>query len=86
MISVFKYLKGLGGADMYQVNSGTYNTRLTPQGSSAVPFVRNNLYKKNICVDAALWLISLPVFFFKTSIGNGKFLWKEAPKRNVFVS
>ena len=54
MIFVFKSLKGLGGADMYQVYSGAYNTRLNSQGGHAVHFARTNLYKKSIRIDAAV--------------------------------
>ena len=38
LISVSKNLKMLDGADMYQVSSGSYNTRLNSQGGLVVPF------------------------------------------------
>ena len=62
LVFVFKSFKGLGGADMYQVYSGAYNTRLNLQGGLGVPFPRNNLYKKSILVDAAVRWNSIPVF------------------------
>ena len=55
-------IKGLGGAEMYQVYSGAYKTRLNSQGGLAVPFTRTNLFNKTIRVDAAVRWNSLPVF------------------------
>ena len=59
---VFKSLKGLYGADMYQVYLGAHETSLNSQGGLAVPLARTNFYMKSIRASAAARWKSFPVF------------------------